>query len=118
MSEEPQAASESASAATRAARRVEDPRDTVEGYCCGNKSVKNWQARFQPVPLASTIGWFQRRSVTAVPARLDSGATDHGARSRRGTIATRGFRISKVGGPDPGALTARRRLASRRSRDP
>src|SRR2546430_404936 len=62
MSEEPQAASESANAATRAARRVEDPRDTVEGYCCGNKSVKNWQARFQPVPLASTIGWFQRRS--------------------------------------------------------
>ncbi|PYR61712.1 MAG: hypothetical protein DMF91_08960, partial [Acidobacteria bacterium] len=27
----------------------------------------------------------------------DSGATDHAARSRRGTIAARGFRISEVG---------------------
>jgi len=67
MSEEPQAASESANAATRAARRVEDPRDTVEGYCCGNKSVKNWQARFQPVPLASTIGWLYRRGWIPAP---------------------------------------------------
>src|SRR2546428_6658828 len=40
----------------------------------------------------------------------DSGATDHAARSRRGTIAARGFRISELGvlsrRPAPGTTPA------------